>query len=248
MGSLRVPVAKVPFGPFPILLPVLATSCPFLRKAQLWDLGCAAFWWPTALLCAGKSPGCVPGWFNSCSHLAGWDGTALSSGCLHGFILWCDFGLVFFFLCSVLLSLLPSHGASVGDHLQALGIALWNSAQKDAWDSLWWEQGFAKWHFPTPKMPCVRAWGAPKVLLSCTPHGIHMFPSGHPPAEPQHTSEHREALTVLLGYWIRHLCWETPENFPVPSSPTVSPQEGAPGTYWTCVPAAVPIMHREWKL
>lgn len=54
-----------------------------------------------------------------------------------------------------------------------------------------------------------------------------MFPSGHPPAEPQHTSEHREALTVLLGYWIRHLCWETPENFPVPSSPTVSPQEGA---------------------
>lgn len=36
---------------------------------------------------------------------------------------------------------------------------------------------------------------------------------------------------MLLGCWIPHLCWETPENFPIPSSPTVSPQEGANGAY-----------------
>lgn len=48
---------------------------------------------------------------------------------------------------------------------------------------------------------------------------------------------------MLPGYWMHHLCWETPENFSIPSSPMVSPQEGAPGAYWTLVPAAVPITH-----
>lgn len=81
--------------------------------------------------------------------LAELDGMALSSswdactGLFFGVILGCLFGC-FLFFCSVLLSFLSSHGALVGDHLQALGIPLWNSAQKDAWDSLWREQGFVK--------------------------------------------------------------------------------------------------------